>query len=81
MATHSSILAWRIPWTEEPGGLQSIGLQRIQTRSKQFSMHKHDPMDIFLNFGGLFIVGLFLLLCFLLREAPLAFVVKLVWWC
>ena len=28
MATHSSILAWRIPWTEEPGGLQSLGLQR-----------------------------------------------------
>ena len=27
VATHSSILAWRIPWTEEPGGLQSIGLQ------------------------------------------------------
>ena len=29
MATHSNILAWRIPWTEEPGGLQSMGLQRI----------------------------------------------------
>ena len=28
-ATHSRILAWKIPWTEEPGGLQSIGLQRI----------------------------------------------------
>ena len=28
MATHSSTLAWRIPWTEDPGGLQSIGLQR-----------------------------------------------------
>ena len=28
MATHSSILAWRIPWTEESGGLQSMGLQR-----------------------------------------------------
>ena len=28
MATHSSILAWRIPWTEEPGRLESIGLQR-----------------------------------------------------
>ena len=28
-ATHSSILAWKIPWTEEPGGLQSMGLQRI----------------------------------------------------
>ena len=29
MATHSSLLAWRIPWTEEPGGLQSMGLQRV----------------------------------------------------
>ena len=29
MATHSSILAWRIPWTEEHGGLQSMGLQRV----------------------------------------------------
>ena len=29
MATHSSILAWRIPWTEEPGGLQTMGLQRV----------------------------------------------------
>ena len=29
MATHSSILIWRIPWTEEPGGLQSIALQRV----------------------------------------------------
>ena len=30
MATHSSILAWRIPQTEEPGGLQSMGLQRVR---------------------------------------------------
>ena len=30
MATHSSILAWRIPWTEEPGGLQSTGLQTVR---------------------------------------------------
>ena len=30
MATHSSILTWRIPWKEEPGGLQSIGLQRVR---------------------------------------------------
>ena len=30
MATHSSILAWRIPWTVEPGGLQSMGIQRIR---------------------------------------------------
>ena len=30
MATHSTILAWRIPWTEEPGGLQPTGSQRIR---------------------------------------------------
>ena len=29
LATHSSILAWRIPWIEEPGGLQSVGLQTV----------------------------------------------------
>ena len=31
MATHSSILAWKISWTEEPGGLQSMGSQRVMT--------------------------------------------------
>ena len=30
MATHCSILAWRMPWTEDPGGLQSMGLQRVR---------------------------------------------------
>ena len=30
MATYSSVLAWEIPWTEEPGGLYSMGLQRIE---------------------------------------------------
>ena len=33
MATHSSILAWRTPWTEEPGGLQSTGSQRVMTEA------------------------------------------------
>ena len=32
MATHSNIRAWEIPWTEEPGGLQSMGSQKSQTR-------------------------------------------------
>ena len=32
MATQSSILAWRIPWTEKPGGLQSMGSQKSRTR-------------------------------------------------
>ena len=39
MAAHSSILAWRIPWTEKPGGLQSWGRQNVQTPRKQISMH------------------------------------------
>ena len=41
----------------------------------------YDPITIFLIVLGLFCVDLFLLLCFLLREVPLAFVVQLVWWC
>ena len=35
MVTHSSILAWRIPWTEEPGRLQSIGPQRVRHAKSQ----------------------------------------------
>ena len=38
MATHSSSLAWRIPWTEQPAGLQSMGL-KSQTRLKPLTMH------------------------------------------
>ena len=41
-ATHSSILAWNIPWTEEPGGLQSVGSQRVRldlvTKQQQQSL-------------------------------------------
>ena len=40
MATHSSILAWKIPWTEEPGRLQSMGVTKSQTRLINFtSLH------------------------------------------
>ena len=38
MVTHSSILAWKIPWTEEPGGLQSVGSQRV---TQKLSVHMH----------------------------------------
>ena len=34
MATQSSVLAWKIPWTEEPGGLQSLGSQKSQTKQQ-----------------------------------------------
>ena len=37
MATHSNILAWKIPWMEEPGKLQSTGLQRVRTRLSDFT--------------------------------------------
>ena len=40
MATHSSILAWRIPWTEEPGGLQSIASKELDT-TEGLTMHTH----------------------------------------
>ena len=40
MATHSSLLAWEISWTEEPGGLQSIGLQKSQTRLSEQTTRK-----------------------------------------
>ena len=43
MATHSSIFAWRIPWTEEPGGLQSIKLQRV---GHDWSYLVHAPTHI-----------------------------------
>ena len=39
-ATHSSILAWRIPWTEEPGGLQFIGLLRVRHDLSDLAQHK-----------------------------------------
>ena len=39
MVTYSSILPWRIPWTEEPGGLQSKGSHRVGHDLKQLSMH------------------------------------------
>ena len=41
MATHSNILAWRIPWTEEPGGLQSMGLQTVGHNWASEHTHTH----------------------------------------
>ena len=41
MAAHSSILAWRTPWTEEPGGLQSMGLQRVRHDCANTHTHTH----------------------------------------
>ena len=43
MATHSSILAWRIPWTEEPGGLQSTGCKESNTT--EVTQHAHTEVS------------------------------------
>ena len=43
MATHSSVLAWRIPWAEEPGGLQSMGSQKVRHSWE----HTHSSQSIF----------------------------------
>ena len=61
MTTHSSILAWRIPWTEEPGGLQSMGSQE-SAMTKQLSTHTNvsikDLTAIFITIElGLWILG------------------------
>ena len=57
MATHSSILTWRIPWTEEPGGLQSMGLLRVRqdwsnlTGQGTLGCREHTPLPV--HMGGL----------------------------
>ena len=53
MATHSSILAWRISWTEEPGGLQYMGLQRV----------RHDWSDLARE-----VIKLVFILCYLIKK-------------
>ena len=50
MATHSSVLAWRIPWTEEPGRLQSSGLQRVRHDCRDLA----DMLNLFRNFQIVF---------------------------
>ena len=43
MEAHSSILAWRIPWTEEPGGLQSLRSQRVRSDLARTLLSLNDP--------------------------------------
>ena len=53
MATLSSILAWRIPWTEEPGGLQSMGLQRVRHDCSDLA-HTHCSVSALLAVSACF---------------------------
>ena len=52
MATHSSVLAWEIPWTEEPGGLQSRGLQSQTRLSTHFLIETLEPSNLGLTSGS-----------------------------
>ena len=45
MVIHSSILAWKVPWTEEPGGLQSMGLQEPDM-TQRLNHHHHHPINV-----------------------------------
>ena len=58
MATYSLILAWRIPWTEEPGRLWSTGSQKVGHELKQLSTSKDEEVlnaGIFVSSGGILI--------------------------
>ena len=46
MAVHSSILSWRNPWTEEPGGLQSVGLQRVRHDGAHTHTHTREMSSL-----------------------------------
>ena len=64
MATHSSTLAWKIPWTEEPGRLQSMGLQKSQTWLNDFTTFSDGPYFLSSR-GSLFLSHLIQWLCLL----------------
>ena len=49
MATHSGILAWRIPWTEEPDGLQSVGLQRVGLDRNDLAYNEYSKLSVCLR--------------------------------
>ena len=56
MATHSSILTWKIPWTEESGGLQSMGLQRV--KHNYTTEHNNEFMANLYRFKVLWLIGI-----------------------
>ena len=69
MATHPSILSWRIPWTEEPGRLQSMGLQESDTT-------ECTAQHIFVVVQSLSYVRLFATLWTVARQVPLSFTIS-----
>ena len=60
MATHSSILLWRIPWTDEPGGLQSVGSHKSRTCVGAYSAQSCDRSDVLSTKSSVGLIFLFL---------------------
>ena len=81
MATHSSILAWRIPWTEEPGGLQSTGSQRVGHDSLYWLL-RSEQRDPTFSYNTFFIHNTgFFVLCTLYWILPFRmWSLELPWW-
>ena len=75
MATHSSMFAWEIPWTEETGGLQSMGSQRVgQTAHIHTHTHTHQLTNISwdLRFGTTCLLKLFtMIICLYIIHASI----------
>ena len=69
MATHSSILAWRIPWTAEPQGLQSMGLQRVRHDCFSDFCTKYHNEYILKCYFSLNIFGSYMYLCRVLAHS------------
>ena len=74
MATHSSVLAWRIPWREEPGGLQSpvtqrVGHAKIQTRLNNYQFKgRYKILNMCLDCRAFILPNTFLIKCFHLLK-------------
>ena len=92
MAIHSSILAWRIPWTEKPGRLQSVGLQRVghtwaHVRSDmQFASSKHSLDEEFNFFNREYAIHIFYIVlslseCCIFQEISLFYLTYESDWC
>ena len=75
MAAHASILSWRIPWTEEPGGLQSIGSHRVR-HNKRLSMHTCHLFIFFTVFQIFKILNMWTMVSFRLFFCILNFEIK-----
>ena len=81
VATHSNILAWRIPWTDEPSGLQSIGLHS-RTWLKQLSRHAHTHSGLYYTWSyGNSNYNCFLSMILLLEQLNLSFDTWFSEWC